>query len=210
MIRRCPAHQVLILCVVGYLLERRLIRHLPSPVIEHQEIDRLWEGGVTFGLAIERQTPKIESRRVAVVNLAPEMVVLAKAIDAPIEVAEDHERHKLPCRLVDPRLKRGALCRQGDAVGSGRVIEAAAMAPRLEMNAEQPKQLPVLLHEDLGAPTDWAAICDMDNTEARDITLADGIEDAAADGEPGIDAIRALLGIGVYGLAGDEVLDVAP
>jgi hypothetical protein len=109
MIRRCPAHQVLILCVVGDLLERRLIRLLPSPVIEHQEVDRLWEGGVTFGLAIERQAPKVESRRVAVVDLTPEMVVFAEAIEAPIEVSKDHEWHKLPCRLVDPRFERGAL-----------------------------------------------------------------------------------------------------
>jgi hypothetical protein len=46
--------------------------------------------------------------------------------------------------------------------------------------------------------------------KAREIALADGIEHAAPHGKARVDAIRALLGIGVRCLVGDEILDVAP
>jgi hypothetical protein len=80
--------------------------------------------------------------------------VLAKAIDAPVEISKDHERHQFPRSLVDPCLERWALRRQGHTVGIGRVLEAAAVAPGFEVDTEQAKQLPVLLQEDLGAPSD--------------------------------------------------------
>ena len=49
----------------------------------------------------------------------------------------------------------------------------------------------------------------MEHAEARDIAFAHHIEDAPPDSEARVDAIGALLGIGVRSLAGHEVLDVA-
>jgi hypothetical protein len=146
-------------------VKRILVNHLRGTSIEHQEVDALWEAVVAFGLATERQPPQMQPCRVAVVDVAPEVVVLAETIEAPIEVAE-HHAGGVPGR---PRRSRP------------RVLEAATVAPGFEVDAEQPKQLPVLLQEYLGAPSDWAAADGMDHAEARNITLADGIEHAPPD-----------------------------
>jgi hypothetical protein len=47
------------------------------------------------------------------------------------------------------------------------------------------------------------------DAEARNIPFADRIEHAAADGEARVDPIRAFLGLGVRGLAGHQILDIA-
>ena len=114
---------------------------------------------------IKRQTPQVQSLWIAVVDVAPEMIVLAKAVEAPIEVAEDHERHQLLRCFVDPGLDRGALRGQGHTVGIGRVLEAAFVAPGFKMHTKQPQQLPVLLQEDLGAPSHRPAIRGMDHAK---------------------------------------------
>jgi hypothetical protein len=136
------------------------------------------------------------------------MVVLVKPIDAPIEVAEDDERHKFLCGFVDPCLKGLALRRQGHAVGIGRVLEAAVVAPGLQVDTKQPKQLVVFLQKDFGAPSDRPTVCGVDHAEAREVALADGIEHTAPDSKARVDAIRALLRIRIGRLAGHEILDV--
>jgi hypothetical protein len=93
MIGRRAAGCIAVLWIVGDLVERRLVHHLPGAIVEHQKIDRLREAGAALGLSIEGQAPEVDFRRITVVDLAPEMVVLTKAIDAPVEVAEDHEWH---------------------------------------------------------------------------------------------------------------------
>jgi hypothetical protein len=146
----------------------------------------------------------------AILIISPEMIILAKAVEAPIAVAEDHERHQLLRGLVDPGLERGALCRQGYTVGIGRVLEAAFVASGFEVHTQQAERLPALLQEDLGAPSDRPPIRGMDHAEARRIALADGVENATPGREALVDAIRTLLWIGIVGLLGHEMFDVAP
>jgi hypothetical protein len=64
---------------------------------------------------------------------------------------KDHEWYELLRGLVDPRLERCELRRQGHAVGRGRILGAPTVAPGFEVDTKQPKQRPVLLQEDLGA-----------------------------------------------------------
>jgi hypothetical protein len=84
------------------------------------------------------------------------------------------------------------------------------VAPGPEVDTENPKKLAVLLQDDLRAPSDKPAVRGVGHPEARDVALADGIEHAPPDSEACVDAIRALRGIGMRGLAGHEILDVAP
>src|SRR3954469_24149235 len=96
-IGRCGARHVLVLTVPGDLPERRLDDLLPSAVVEHQEVDRLGEvparAAPAVGLLAGREPPQVESRWIAVVDLAPEVIALPEPVEPPVEVAEHGERH---------------------------------------------------------------------------------------------------------------------
>ena len=148
---------------------------------------------VALGLAIERQTAQVQSLWIAVVDVAPEVIIRAKTVEAPIEVAEDHERHQLLRSLVDPGFERGALRRQGHTVRIGRALKAAFMTPGFEVHTQQLERVAVLLHEDLGAPSDRSAIRGMDHPQARHIALADRVKHATPDREPRVEGRSAAL-----------------
>ena len=78
--------------------KRGLLDPLPSAVVEHQEIDGLRvvaaRAAPAVALLLERQPPKIEPDRIAIVDRPPEMVVLAEAVEGAVEVAPDPERHR--------------------------------------------------------------------------------------------------------------------